>query len=293
MKTVLITGARGFIAGQFARGLKSAGYRVIGTSRKPGGVPHFDAVYPLSLGQTIQSLIAQEAIDALIHAALDKGLDAYKRNLEGTRRWFSEASRGGVTTQVLLSTLSARPGVTSDYGLAKLGLEECFLEQSAIVLRLGIVIGPGGIYARMVESARRLPLVPLLEGGRQTVGVVGVDALCAVIQQVLDRPGAFSGRRLNLHQPSLHQLKDILRAVVRVHHWRRLFVPVPLKPLLWAMLAFEKLLPVRLPITSENLKGLMATDLGDSPSSFNEFGWPEEGLDVLCHRARCAATESH
>ncbi|MBV7327899.1 NAD-dependent epimerase/dehydratase family protein [Chloroflexi bacterium TSY] len=53
MKTILITGASGFIAQYLAKKLKNAHYRVIGVSRTNNSLDNFDLVYKGKLGTPI------------------------------------------------------------------------------------------------------------------------------------------------------------------------------------------------------------------------------------------------
>ena len=97
MTTVLITGAHGFIARSLAPVLRDAGMRVAGTSRQGLPVPGFDAVYPASLGDALGPILAAEHIDAVVHAALDTGPDAYRVNVDGTTRWLDGSARNAAS----------------------------------------------------------------------------------------------------------------------------------------------------------------------------------------------------
>ena len=92
--------------------------------------------------------------------------------------------------QILLSTLSAEAEALSDYGRAKWALEQRFAAAGEVAFRLGVVVGDGGMYARIRSSATRLPVTPLLDGGRQLLYVVGIDTLCAVLRAVIVSNGA-------------------------------------------------------------------------------------------------------
>ncbi len=94
------------------------------------------------------------------------------------RARLEEAEAAGVPLQIFLSTLSAEPDALSDYGRAKYELEQRFTAAQQIVFRLGVVVGDGGMYARIRSSATRLPVTPLLDGGRQLIYVLGIDTLC-------------------------------------------------------------------------------------------------------------------
>ena len=286
MATVLITGANGFIARNLAPVLKEAGMRVAGTARSGQMTPGFDAVYAASLGDSLQPILVAERIDAIVHAALDSGPDAYRANVDGTTRWLEEAHAAGVPLQILLSTLSAAPDALSDYGRGKFALEQRFVVRDQVVFRMAIVVGDGGMFARLRESSRRFPVVPLLGGGRQPVYVLGIDFLCNVIRDCVAANGeGLRGRGWNLQQPTAYRLRDVIAAINRGCGYRRLLLPVPVRPILALLQMIEKLPAPRLPITSTNVRGLTQAAAQPAPSDFARFGYPEERLDALIARA--------
>lgn len=292
MTTALITGANGFIARHLAPVLRQSGLRVIGTARRGGAVPGFDAVHPASLGDSLEPILARDPADAVVHAALATGPDAYRVNVDGTTRWLEEARAAGARTQILLSTLSAAPDALADYGRAKYALEQRFIAAGGVVFRLAVVVGDGGMFARIRDSIRRSPIVPLLDGGRQRVYVLGIDFLCGVLRDTIAAGGAgLAGRAWNLQQPQPYTLREVTAAIARGCGYRRLLLPVPLRPVLALLLAAEKLPLPHLPITSSNVKGLRQGEGVAPPSDFTRFGCPEEPLDALVARVACTSEQ--
>ena len=286
MTTVLITGANGFIARNLAPVLKAADMRVIGTARRWQAAPGFGAVYSAGLGDSLGPLLAAEQVDAVVHAALDTGPDAYRVNVDGTTRWLDETRTAGARTQILLSTLSAAPDALSDYGRAKYALEGRFIAAGGIVFRMAVVIGDGGMFARMRRTIQRSPVVPMLDGGRQPVYVLGIDFLCAVLRDAVAAGGAgLTGRAWNLQQPRRYTLRELTAAIAHGCGYRRPLLTVPLRPVLALLLAVEKLPLPRLPITSTNVKGLTQGEGAAPPSDFAHFGYPQESLDALVAQA--------
>lgn len=285
MTTVLITGARGFIARNLAPVLKDAGMRVAGTSRREGAVPGFDAIYRANLGEPLRPALEAERAGAVVHAALDSGPNAYATNVDGTTRWLEEAEAAGVPLQILLSTLSADADALSDYGRAKYVLEGRFLERNQIVFRMAVVVGDGGMFARLRESARRSPVVPMLDGGRQPVYVLGTDFVCNVIRDTIAANGeGLRGRGWNLQQPQAFTLREVTAAICRGYGLRRLLLPVPIRPVLALLVAIERLPLPKLPVSSTNLRGLIQAGGRSYPSDFERFGYPAESLDALIGR---------
>lgn len=286
MTTVLITGANGFIARHLAPTLAEAGMRVLGASRHEGSVPGFDRVFAARLGDSLAALFAAERVDAVVHTALDPGPRSYAANVDGTARWLEEAAAAGAGAQILLSSLSADARALADYGRAKQALEERFLAAGQIVFRLGVVVGNGGMFARMVDSARRYPVVPLLDNGEQLIYVLGIDRLCAVLRDcILSEGKDLRGRAWNLQQPTPYPLRDVIRTIVKGYGLHRALLPLPARPMVGLLQLFEKQALIRLPITSTNVRGLIQQGHREFPSDFVRFGYPEESLAGLIKRA--------
>lgn len=257
--------------------------RVIGTSRHEQQVPGFDRVDAARLGDSLANVLAVERIDAVVHTALDP---AYDVNVNGTTRWLEEAAAAGVGMQILLSSLSADANALADYGRAKHALEERFLAANQVVFRLGVVVGNGGMFARMVDSARRYPIVPLLDNGAQLIYVLGIDRLCAVLRDcILSGGKELRGRAWNLQQPTPYPLRDVIRAIVKGYGLRRALLPLPARPMVGLLQLIEKQALIRLPVTSTNVKGLIQQGRREFPSDLARFGYPEESLTELIKRA--------
>lgn len=282
MTTVLITGAAGFIARHLAQTLHNAGFSVLGASHSTTALPGYQSVFPASLGETLLPALAVQPVDAIVHTALASGADAYRLNVEGTTRWLDEGRAAGVGLQILLSTLSAEEHALSDYGRAKWTLEQRFAAAGEVALRLGVVIGDGGMYARIRSSATRLPVMPLLDGGRQLLYVVGIDALCAVLRDVIANNGAdLRGRSWNLVQPEPVTLRAMVEAIQRQAGKRSLLVSVPTQPVQVGLRVAESVPLLRLPVSSSNVAGLRQQGQRRFQSDWARFGQPAQPLEAL------------
>ena len=201
-RRVLITGATGFIAGHFSQRMATEGWEVFGVDRL--GAPArqattrtpYQQIFPAGLGQSMAAVLARTRPDAILHTALDPSPDRYDINVGGTRRWLEEGRDAGVGVQVLLSSLSAAENALAEYGRGKWALEQAFQAAGEVAVRLGVVVGRGGMFARLVASARRTPVIPLLGGGQQLLYVLGVERLSEILPRHRDRRvgGAARGR---------------------------------------------------------------------------------------------------
>lgn len=291
MTTVLITGATGFIARHLAVTLQAAGARVLGVSHS-GTVapPGYARVVRAGLGDSLLSLLAEERVDAIVHTALATGADEYRLNVEGTTRWLDEGRAAGVSLQILLSTLSADADALSLYGRAKWVQEQRFLAAGEVVLRLGVVVGSGGMFVRIRQSATRLPITPLLNGGSQLLYVAGVDAICAVLRDTILAGGAgLRGRAWNLVQPEPVTLRTLIQAIQRDQNQPTPLLAVPATPVLWAVRLLESVPMLRLPISSANVRGLVQQGQRRVTSDWAQFGYPVQSLEALLRQVRGGA----
>ena len=280
MKTVLITGASGFLAREIAARCREDGWRVLGTSRSGGAIEGFDRVVACTLGASIAGHFPGESLDAVIHAANDNSASQYTVNVHGTRRWLEETSAASRPVQVFLSSLSAAADPPTDYGRAKHDLESPFLVADGVVIRLGLVVGNGGVFGRMVDAVQRARILPLLDGGRTAVHLVNPRFLVEVVSRAITTPVEFGGRIWHVHQPGAHSLKELMTAIRTHAHAHCRFIPVPSKLVLWPVVAMEKLTPVRLPLSSTNIRGLRVSPR-DVPSDFGALGGVAVDIDSL------------
>jgi NADH dehydrogenase len=242
----------------------------------------FDRVFQVPLGDSLLPILQAEPIDAIVHTALADGPHAFAVNVDGTTAWLEEAKTAGIPLQIFLSTLSAEPDALSDYGRSKYELEQRFVAAQQVVFRLGVVIGDGGMFERIRSSATRLPVTPMLDGGKQLLYVVGIDTLCRVLCDTIANQGeGLRGRAWNLVQPQPVTLREMVAAINRGRGRRTVAVPVPTKPVVALLRVVESLPAYRLPVTSANVRGLIQQGQKRLPSDFGRFGYPEQPLDGL------------
>jgi nucleoside-diphosphate-sugar epimerase len=285
MKTVLITGATGFIAGHLARAMSSAGYRVLGTSRSGAEVADFAKVFRASLGDSIVDFVASEEITAVVHAANYVGDNEFNINYEGTRQWFNEARDAGIDLQILLSSLSASEDAISAYGKTKFALESTFSAANQLSLRLGLVVGNGGMFERIRRSVGSGIIVPMLDNGNALVYVLGIDFLCTVVAEMISNNDSDRrGQTWSIQQPEACTLRELMESIRRQYGYHCVFLPMPSLPILWALTLAERL-PLNLPVQTTHIKGLRQSRHQTFSSHFDSFGHSAQSLDALVARA--------
>lgn len=279
MKTVAITGANGYIGSYLARRLEGQGWQVRRLVRQADPLEarqfYFDLRRPGALADA-----ALQGADVLIHCAYlaqNRGEDASLLNQQGTEVLLQKAAQAGVRQRLFFSTTSAHPGARSVYGKSKLALERLFNGPGDLVLKCGLVVGPGGLFRDMVRFAKRFRLVPLIDAGRQPLQCIGLSQVGDAVQAALNED--LTGCRL-LAQPQQLSYKAFFQAVARHYGARFVFLPL----LAGLLRGLFRLLPAGLPVGAENLAGLEALRYWDSAADLQRLGVPEMPFAELLER---------
>ncbi len=280
MSRVLITGASGFLAGSFARELTRRGGTVVGVARQPRPLTHFEAVHRGALGDRLDLDLERERFDAVIHCACD--LDDLAVNTPGTVTWAEQAQAAGVRRQLFIGSLSGVPDAVSAYGRHKHETAAWFIEHGHVVLSLGLVLGPGGLFGRMVGLMARMPVLPLIGGGRHRTSIVDRPTVVGAACDLLT--GDAAARAYTVHEPERYTMHELLVAVRRALGLGTWLVPVPM-PIARAAVGALAALGISLGIRRENLDGLEQNDRIDAPTDVARFRSGRFTLDELIARA--------
>jgi predicted dehydrogenase/nucleoside-diphosphate-sugar epimerase len=222
-KSVLITGASGFIGCRLSEWLHEGGnWRVKALIRTPGRAVRL-ARMPIDfaigdLNSPSQLAAALEGCEAVVHAGIGTSWRPSERrttNVQGTKNLVDAALRAGVKQFVHISTIAlygdqvtgtitedtpARPKKGWDYAESKLAAEQVVLEAAAkglnaIVLRVAVVYGPHNmtITVRPLQHLVKDRLF-LAECRDVPSNTIYVDNLCAGIQLALERAPELAGQ---------------------------------------------------------------------------------------------------
>jgi nucleoside-diphosphate-sugar epimerase len=252
---LFITGIHGFLGSAMAEHFRARGHAVTGSARKA-----VEGVAALRIGEPFDAAVFRGS-DLVIHAAHDFAAGAKEKNIRGTRAWF-EAAAGA--RQLFLSSYSARPDTGSEYAETKYAIEKIFLDAGQTVVRPGLVLGDGGLFAKQRAALRKTPIVPLISGGTMPVALIGIghflEALGVVVEQ--GRSGAF-----NLFYARQPSAREFVRAVKGGRGW---ILPVPAALALGAAHVVETLrLP--LPVTRGQIRALESNASSPLTSDLREL----------------------
>jgi nucleoside-diphosphate-sugar epimerase len=244
---VFITGITGFIGKALAARFEQTGWSVVGSST---GRTASNA-HTIALGDPFDGSIFMGA-DVVIHCAYAFGKGAFEVNTAGTRAVAEAARQAGVQHQLFVSSFSADPRATSDYGRSKLQLEDYFTRLGYCSVRPGLVIGNGGLYAKLSAVVAKFPVVPVPAA---TTPVIGAAELAESIHLLCEQRARGVVRLFHQERASL---QEIVRQIARAQKRRRLIIPIPLGPVSTMARVGSRLLP-QLHSTAESLAGLAAS----------------------------------
>ena len=256
-RPIVISGATGFLGGALLRRLAGAASPLRALARRP-------EAQPARAGVTWHGCTLPDAIDArafagagvLVHCAFDTRFRDAERaravNVEGSRHLFEAARAGGVERIVFVSSFSAHPGAVSVYGRSKLEVEALLDPERDVALRVGTILGEGGVFWRQAQQIATLPAIPLFYGGRQEIQTACLDDVCRALERLLREP--ITGV-LRFAEPEPVALRTLYAEVAHAVGRRPRFVRLP-GTLTRLGLRGAEALGFRLPLSSDNLLGL-------------------------------------
>lgn len=264
---VLVTGANGFLGRAFAREFFARGVSVVGVARRSASIAGCAEVVAGRLGEPLERVFDRHHFDAVIHAAWDLSNEAV--NAPGTCAWAEQGAAAGTRRQLFIGSLSAVDGARSAYGINKLAAARWFTEHGHPVLSLGLVVGRGGLFGRMLGMLEKLPVLPLIAGGRHRSAIVdlptAIDAVCA-----LSSDSAAEARVFGVHEVERVPMRALLAAARSELRLRTRFLSVPL-PLVRAGVSALAAVGLSLGVTRDNLIGLELADRNETPTDVGRF----------------------
>lgn len=285
MKTILISGARGFIARHSAKVLKKDNLKVIGISRTLKPAQFFDIIYPGKLGEPLKNIFDKHSIHTMIHCAYDKNDVKETINKQGTLLWAEQAEKNQVPLQIFISSISASHDATSPYGKSKFELEQWFLSRNHLVFRLGLVVGDGGIYQTITSLIRHYPFFPIIDRGKTLTYLTDIQTITSVIHNTIINEGkAMRGKVWNLQYSQPIYFRDILKKIKKINRQFCVFIPIPYRILYFIFTGLEKLKFLKLGINKNNLQGMRQNSKPGLRSDLKQLGYSEIQTDELIRK---------
>lgn len=295
---LFVTGGSGFVGQRFCAMALDQGYTIDALVR-----PQSAGKIPAGAHRVIGTLpydLPAEAIgraDAVVHLAAittaDRASESVSVNEIGMEFLLRLAAESRPRI-LFVSTQSAHGNNPSAYATTKRASEE-MLRQSGCdyaIVRPGLVYGSGetGLYARMRAAVRKIPVLPMIGGGKALVQPIHVDDLCTALLTIVEQFDDFAGSELCLGDEAGLTLKAFMRKVAQADGRRGVQVSVPIAPIK-AGVAVAEGLRLPSPISMDNLRGLETVERMDTAPSHSRLGLKLRDLDEgLSEAAQPAAT---
>lgn len=283
-RTLLLTGADGFLGTHLAREFLAKGWDVYGLVRNargkqlpPGLRGWFE--YSLEAGPAPEAF--QVNPDTVIHAAYHTRGAAQAGtggvNLRAAELLYEQFARRRGGHFLFVSSMSAHDDALSTYGRGKRQIERSIDLSHALAIRPGFLIGPGGIFQRLAQTLSRTRIAPMPYGGGLPIQTACVAELARAMEQLASTRAT---GLLAFGEAAPIPISDFYSAIAAWMGKRLTLFPVPGTPILYLAQIMERC-GIPLPLTSENLLGLkglihqpvepMIARIGWQPSTFSEI----------------------
>ncbi len=230
-KTVLVSGASGFIGSHVAARLAEDGYRVRAMTRHPRDYRGAGEPVEADVSDPASMAVAFTGVDVAYYLIHSLGSDDFEqRDADAARHFAEAAAAAGVERIVYLGGLGANDGTLSAHLRSRRDVEK-ILEAGPVpvtVLRAAVVIGHGGISWEMTRQlAHRLPAMVTPRWVRTRTQPIALPDAVRYLIGVLE-PAEARGRTYEIGGPEVLRYIDMLQRVARIRGHRLPNLTVPL-----------------------------------------------------------------
>lgn len=205
-------------------------------------------------------------------------------NVTYAKNIFAAAGAENLEKVILISSVASlrRHGF---YGETKFQAEEALLAAGIpyTIFRPAYIYGRGdeNNTALMLRTLRRLPIVPVLGGGNFKLQPVYVGDVVDLILQAVELPAKNKG--YNVAGPEQIALLEMLKHLSKGLGVRRIFIPIPLKPIQAFLRLFLKIVP-NPKIPAKQILELDKHEAFDISQTSTEFKFRPMTFDLGCQK---------
>ena len=255
MSKVVITGANGFVGSYLCNYFAQKGWQTNALVHKQPEKPITGVNYfTYELSEPVPQA-AFEGAEYFIHCAFAKielRHDAFEVNVEGTERLLKMSQQCAIKKNIFISSVSSKEDALSIYGKQKFVCESLFKKPNDLILRLGLVLGDGGLFKQMRNYLQKGRFIPLISGGKQPMQTIHIADLALAIDKCIEKN--LSGL-MPLASSEKITTKEFYRILCKSLGTSPIFIYLPFG-LFFAFLSIPETFGFMLPVTRENLLGL-------------------------------------
>jgi uncharacterized protein YbjT (DUF2867 family) len=233
-RTILVTGASGYVGGRLTLRLVDAGYHVRCMSRRPDGLRerHGDAIEAVG-GDLLDRTAVSAALDSvdtafyLVHS-MGRAEDFAAEEADMATVFAEEARAAGVRRIVYLGGLGGddadSPHLASRHRVGEI-LRDSGV--STVELRASVIIGSGSLSFEMIRSlVERLPVMVTPRWVSRKAQPIGIEDVLAYLTTSIELGDAHAGV-FEIGGADQVSYADLLREYARQRGLLRLLIPVP------------------------------------------------------------------
>lgn len=276
---IAITGVTGFIGSSIARALLDNGYDVISLVRQENTTVAGNETRFFDL-QLLPPADLLKGADILIHCAFvdhNKNKQASLINYSGTKQLLENAALNGIGKIIFFSTISANATNTSEYGKNKWQLEALFETSRDVIIKPGLVIGKNGLFGRLLKNILSKKIVPLVNGGKQPMQVVGLEDVVLALTRIIKNN--LTGAYILANTQRL-TYREFFRLVAIHYKIKLLYLPIPGR-LLSILMDMAAMVGITLPVGKENIKSLESLAYTDPSESLEKLKIEPRSLEDI------------
>jgi uncharacterized protein YbjT (DUF2867 family) len=230
-KTVLVSGASGFIGSHVAARLAEEGYRVRAMTRRSGDYHGAGEPVDADVSDPGSLAAAFAGVDVAYYLIHSLGSDDFEQRDADAARNFAEAAAAAAVERIIyLGGLGANDGTLSAHLRSRREVETVLRSGPVpvTVLRAAVVIGHGGISWEMTRQlAHRLPAMVTPRWVRTRTQPIALPDAVRYLTGVLE-PVEARGRTYEIGGPEVLRYIDMLQRVAKVRGSRLPNLTVPL-----------------------------------------------------------------
>lgn len=247
---ILVVGSSSFLGKHLISFLLNHSYSISGLQRRSTFDSDSRGKYvSWQLGEPIPDSLL-ESSDWIVFCAHD--LEDAKKTIVGYDLILKQLERFPALKCVYISSYSAFEDAPGDYGQAKYYIEKQFLKRGNHVVRPGLIVGNGGLFAQLYKNILKFPIVPIVGFNDAPIFYIGVQDLAEFIEKIIftnPKKKEFEA----FYQEALTQV-ELGHAIKKQNKTKFFYIRLPI--LFFEIIVFcFGILKLKAPISKENLKG--------------------------------------